>query len=170
MLNSFDKTSVGLVPLQLQWCFRVLSISVPCRPFVLELLVFPVSCQNYSCSIWNGTCILLQENYLSILILCELGPILWHLWHCKKSWVWLIPWKITYRRECYINCTWKKTNTESRFQIMNTAFFSVLRSYMSHCFGVVLCLSSNLLCFLNVLGAVKVRTTIPWSLFWMIHF
>lgn len=29
---------------------------------------------------------------------------------------------------------------------------------MSHCFGAVLCLSSNFLCFLHVLGAVKVQS------------
>lgn len=52
----------------------------------------------------------------------------------------------------------KRKNTENRFQMINTVFYLCTQLYMSHCFGAVLCLSSNFLCFLHVLGAVKMQS------------
>lgn len=86
-----------------------------------------------------------------------LGPILWHLWQCKRCWIWpiLIQWKMTCRREYQTNCTWRihlKQISNGKYSL----FLSTRIIYIISFWRGFIPLSSNFLGFLNALGAVEV--------------
>lgn len=95
-----------------------------------------------------------------------LGPILWHLWQCKRCWIWpiLIQWKMTYRREYQTNCTWRihlKQISNGKYSL----FLSTRIIYIISFWRRFIPLSSNFLGFLNALGAVEGGVRIPCILY-----